>query len=1174
MREASVPFKDFGGRAYKSGDVWRFLLCRTCLGAQPAPQASWSVTQGFSELGQHPPVKLMDDEAVVQFRNAASVCTGNYKFPVAVVAPQGSGADVTLELRWHKGPVAAESDKIEKQTLQLKAGERREIEFAGAVPDEQCTPDKKGVKRGYFSLLAKKADGTTLFRQSFPYAVTGWTPQPPVKMKGSREAKELDISAKYGPESNVLVLRADILDLPAREQVAGGNVRLIDPAQENKVLKTIKLPPFRNAYSNAHAFLDDLPIPVQDHTKVADVEERNRNIDRDNKVRVKEGKEALPLEKVDLPEPMTLKVEVTVEDKDGKALKSETAEIKLARSRFAWSGNEIGITDKVIPPWTPVAFDAGKVGVWNRSLAFDGLGLLKTVANGGVDQIKRMRLVAIQDGKEIEVTSSTPKLERQAEAFAEFSGGGQGAGLALRASTRVEFDGFVKSTLTIGPEDAKAGAKIDGLYWEVVLPESEATHFCTTAGGWAAVHDQTPAYWSSQQTGSGLLAGDFVPYVWLTNSDRGFLWVADNDKGWITDTDRSRPTQEIRRENGTVTLRVHFIELPVELKEPTTLVYAYQNFPSRPLPAGWRGTICAPNANFPGTRNTYFWFDGDWAVLWPYYCSPFPWSLEKSKTMFDRFPKDGTHHPMVGSIAHSIGRYLDYDKHAFNEYAVDWADTPGDLTNANTTQGRGPADFRVYHYQRWVREAGFRGLYVDENYLAAEKNFLTGGAYLKPDGRLQPGYSYLGEREYFKRMKMMFHENGVAAPNLWQHVSSGAAYHAWFGDVFFEGENVEPTDEQFDYMEVLPAGRMRAIGSSVCSGGVMTMMCQSQRHRTVFEPKHTHQFTGWVLAHDILPEQVLWYGVFAQEGRLYRDDVEFIGYWKPSNPLKTATPDCAVSIHKTGRRALAWIVNTAREDRRADVTVDWNALGIDRAACIALNAETGAEIPHTEKGFTVPVLKRDFVAVHLIETKQLPGGASFYASCDKGPQADASFGCDVLEPVQRAASGSALAEIEGVKDKALDGKTGWQIWPRLHVTDDEGRVSFQARVTANPKGAVFTTVPARQGKAPAPAASALQVNLDKKELTFSLANATNGADSSVHAPVPAAGWHLFEIAWKDGRAALKVDGKEIGAVKIAGLGVGSGIGPAMLESSRFQFGSPRSGAIDAIDELLCFRHAE
>ena len=196
------------------------------------------------------------------------------------------------------------------------------------------------------------------------------------------------------------------------------------------------------------------------------------------------------------------------------------------------------------------------------------------------------------------------------------------------------------------------------------------------------------------------------------------------------------------------------------------------------------------------------------------------------------------------------------------------------------------------------------------------------------DGLLQRAYNYVGLRDYFKRMKVMFHENGVPTPNLWQHVTSGAAYHAWFGDVFFEGENVEPTDLNYDYLEVLPAGRMRAIGSSVCAGGVMTMMCQSDRHRSPWYLKHNHQFLGWVMAHDILPEQLPLYPKLVEAGHLWADKVAFLPYWKPG-PFATKQADCLVSAHLADGRALLWVVNKSRKDADVKVTVDWKAIGMD-----------------------------------------------------------------------------------------------------------------------------------------------------------------------------------------------------------------------------------------------------
>ena len=1151
--EAAVPAKDFGFETLKNGDVWRFLLCRTSPGTKPRAQASWSVTQGFSEIPQHPKVHLMESEVAVQLRSVITVFSGNCRFPLALIAPEKSGAEVEVELRIQEEVTPSDKDRIEKQTLSLKPGERKAHTFTGDVTQ---------MKKGYFSITARKKGGKDIFRQHFPFVVNGFKPEKPARPENA-EVRELALRPQYGPETNTLLLVADIIDLPTREQAASATVRIVDPAN-GKALKQAPMPPFVHWYSSTSLPLDGIRVPMLDGRVTDRVRKENTGIQKKNLQRTAKGQKPLPLKPVPTVEPKKVSVEVTVLGKDGKELKKESQEIGLHRYRFSWQNNRVGITDEVIPPWTPVTCEDGTVGVWNRELRLDGLGLAKGIQNGETSQIQAMRLIAVQNGKRTEVVASLPTLTKQLDAAVSMAGTGDGPGLRLSANTRVEFDGFLLSDLTIAPAAADQATKIEKLTLEVVLPEAEATHFCTTAGGWAAVHDETPPYWSSLQTSSGMLIGDFVPYVWLTNSERAFMWFADSDQGWFTDDDKSQPTQELIRKDGTVTLRVHFIEVPTELKEPTTLTWGFQVFPSRPLPPGWRSIICSQRKDLlPSARNTYFWFDADWAVLWPYYCSPYPWNMEKSRGFYERYPADTDHRPCVGSIAHSIGRYRDYEGNKFDEFVVDWGSTPGDRSNANITQSRGPIDFRLHHYQRWVKEAGFRGLYIDENYLSLEENFLTGGAYIRPDNRLQRGYSYLGLREYFKRMKVMFHQNRVPTPNLWMHISSGSAYNAWFGDVYFEGENVEPTDLNFDYIEVLPAARMRSIGSSACAGGAMVMMCQSQRHRTIYEPKHTHQFVGWVMAHDILPEQVRFWEVMAQEGRLYADDVEFLAYWKDATPFKTGNAGCVVSAHKVRNRALLWIVNTSRQDQDVQVSVDFGNLGYDSGRAVALNAETGEMLKLDGNGLTVSVLKRDFVAVHLIERNVLKGSESLYASFDQGREADGALGCRVFQKAGRDRTGQ-IALVGGLKGKALGLGTGVQLWPRLHVTDEEGRVSFQMLMGPAAKGTVLQAGP-------------LKVSLvsgKTDETVFERMPSKRGATDGqkMTGPHPGEGWHAFDLSWKDGEANLVIDGKVLGSVSFESLGIGKGTGVELTKSKRFVLGG--SPTITAIDDLRCYRDIE
>jgi hypothetical protein len=166
---------------------------------------------------------------------------------------------------------------------------------------------------------------------------------------------------------------------------------------------------------------------------------------------------------------------------------------------------------------------------------------------------------------------------------------------------------------------------------------------------------------------------------------------------------------------------------------------------------------------------------------------------------------------------------------------------------------------------------------------------------------------------------------------------------------------------------------MRAIGSSVCAGGVMTMLCQSMRHPTQWEAKHDHQFVGWVMAHDILPEnspllpgsqEEQLYPHLVEAGHLWADQVTFLPYWKPS-PFTTSQPDCLISAHTADGRALLWIVNKSRADANVAVTIDWKSIGMDPAKIAASNAETGEAISITPTGLKVTVPQRDFVPVLL-----------------------------------------------------------------------------------------------------------------------------------------------------------------------------------------------------------------
>jgi hypothetical protein len=298
--------------------------------------------------------------------------------------------------------------------------------------------------------------------------------------------------------------------------------------------------------------------------------------------------------------------------------------------------------------------------------------------------------------------------------------------------------------------------------------------------------------------------------------------------------------------------------------------------------------------------------------------------------------------------------------------------------------------------------------------------------------------------------------------------------------------------------------------------------------------------------------------------------VRFVGYWKPECPVKTATADCLASLHRTDDRALVWIVNTARQERTAVVAVDWKALGLDLPRIQAFNAETGETVQINYGGFTVPVPRRDFTAVLLIERRQLDLGQSLVASFDHGSDADQAIGCEVF-----VGDGQLVASDRG-RALAL-GEKGVQLWSHLNFRDTIGSLAFRARLAKDKYGVLLRTDAARVGRDTPPPAPPIVIEIKKTKDGDQLVLRIDAKVDKDAPPPPeistimpmAAGWHEFGLSWKDKRLSLVVDGNPAGTIPIESLNIPSTTGPQILGMAKFVFGG--RGPVEAIDDVRAWR---
>jgi hypothetical protein len=382
-------------------------------------------------------------------------------------------------------------------------------------------------------------------------------------------------------------------------------------------------------------------------------------------------------------------------------------------------------------------------------------------------------------------------------------------------------------------------------------------------------------------------------------------------------------------------------------------------------------------------------------------------------------------------------------------------------------------------------------------------------------------------------------------------------------DVSMEAENVEPVDLVSDYIEMLPASRLRSIGMGRNLGSAPFIMCQANRHgKGEVSRILVHQFVGWTLAHDVLPEGVSFWPQLASELELWRDDVHFLPYWKKGLGINSETPGVIASAHVRPGSAVLWVVNTNRDDKVARVRLDLAKLGLDPSLQTqAYDAESGDRYS-TDGGLLIaPVPKRMWRAVRLIQSRQLAESLTFHADFEREVAATEAYG-------GRYPLGGTLPEpVSGGKNgkgAAIDAPLIFAA--RQHVSSEAGMISFMVRMPDSLRGnSVLLKV------------AALEVRVINGKLALA------GSVLSTP-PIPALtivadySWHTVSLLWKGQNAELDFDGSPVASatlrqpLDLPGMGHGLDIrdDSRHIQPAEIAFG-PLQGAV--IDDLRMGRSA-
>lgn len=477
--------------------------------------------------------------------------------------------------------------------------------------------------------------------------------------------------------------------------------------------------------------------------------------------------------------------------KDGRTLK--TLKRSFVRRKFEWEGNKIGISDKVYPPFTYLQVSGHNVSMILREYRINDFGLLDSAKSEGRELLAAPMSYVI-DGK---WQSRQSELARKNDSNVVFESSDNAGKFMLKTTSSIEYDGCVKVATELIPLSRDAVVK--QLYLDIPLKSDyiRLMHIIKSDTIRTNPAIKVPTgegiVWKSTDNGNGYMLGNMHPYIWLGHMARGVAWFADNDKNW--NVDDNRQVQELIRKDGVLTLRIKFVDLPLQLSKPRTIVFGLQVSPVKPMPSDWR----QPSYIIPahGGSNPYWGMapayagkypvDNDWKIVDEMRKTRESgnvdsdlldkWLKEKYGTLDAKMQEYYRNHirgGFYGMLAKQPEqpKLLYFEEHCQDRTSPEWIvfqdewgvkaftgrvwyDKIDDMSRITGTGIRiapykSYQDFALWNAAKWNRSG--IGVYCDNSFPRNVYDTNTSDAYCRKDGQIQPSSGIWDMREYHKRL--------------------------------------------------------------------------------------------------------------------------------------------------------------------------------------------------------------------------------------------------------------------------------------------------------------------------------------------------------------------------------------------------------------------------------------
>lgn len=693
----------------------------------------------------------------------------------------------------------------------------------------------------------------------------------------------------------------------------------------------------------------------------------------------------------------------------------------FVREVFPWEHNNLGLSDEVMPPFTPLEAEGSTVRAVLREHRHAATGLWDQVVSQGEELLgapARWEVVAAQGGKQpaaCQVAGTGWRLLAHKPTEVRGEAGWSAGPVRAKVTTEYDYDGMMLVELTLQPTGAAAVHRLS-----LVVPLRNDLARYMHAVGDGLRHNYagfTPEgngrVWDSSKADKLEIVGTFFPYLWLGDGERGLCWFADTDRDWLLDEET--PVIELEREGEVLTMRVNLITRPGPLTRQRKIVFGLQATPTKPMPEDWRRwTGWKPIEGGRPVR----WLGAClyWGALY-YDLYPFERRFEfydklleaRQTQRIDRefverwmamvnekITPEGTPwnknlrahvnaglHAAVGSPPAEGHRLIPYtnprgvgfhvDEFAtfqdewlrYRWFGRDWSKQKN--VGYDVDPGRSFQDYALWYYRRMLR--CFDGVYWDNTFLSANFDPVAGRAWTDEGGRTHPTLGLMNLRQLVKRTAVMLWQEtkdrpaGLKPPVTLAHMTNTMIVPVLsFSNCTMDWEwkyGYDDFQDRFgaDLAVAETIGRQVGAWPTILAGG----------HPKPDDPRVDFMYRtrlGVALVHEI--------SVFDYNPRrdveIYRKLFEFgygtgqcrvFNYWRPGHPVRVEGIRACTLAMACGGGAIV-VVTDYGEGGQCSVKLDADTLGLKPEAT-AVDLETDKPIERTgPAGFRFPLSKHDF----------------------------------------------------------------------------------------------------------------------------------------------------------------------------------------------------------------------